>query len=138
MLEETLKSNNLLESPILIFISDESGFPLQHKPGQRIEVQGQRGISCITSSDKAQIIVLSTCSASGYLLPSMVIFDQIKLKPNFTTGEIPGTGYVLSKNGWIDSELFQEWLLITSYLTSLHSDPFCYSWMDIFHITNLN
>ena len=109
LLEETLKSNNLLESPMLIFNCDESGFSLQHKPGKIIGVQGQRDVSCITSSDKAQITVLSACSASGYLLPPMIIFDRKKLKPNFTTGEIPGTAYGLSKNGWIDSELFQEW-----------------------------
>ena len=110
LLEETLKSNNLLESPMLMFFNcDESGFSLQHKSGKIIGVQGQRDISCITSSDKAQITVLSACSASGYLLPPMIIFDRKKLKPNFTTGEIPGTAYGLSKNGWIDSELFQEW-----------------------------
>ena len=99
LLEETLKFNNLLESPMLIFNCDESGFPLQHKPGKIIGVQGQRDIPCITSSDKAQITVLSTYSASGYLLPPMIIFDWKKLKPNFTTGEIPGTAYGLSKNG---------------------------------------
>ena len=58
---------------------------------------------------KPKITVLSACSASSYLLPPMIIFDRKKLKPNFTTGEIPGTAYGLSKNGWIDSELFQEW-----------------------------
>ena len=109
LLEETLKSNNLLESPMLIFNCDENRFPLQHKPGKIIGVQGQRDIFCITSSDKAQITVLSTCSASGYLLPPMIISDWKKLKPNFTTGEIPDTAYGLSKNGWINSELFQEW-----------------------------
>ena len=69
LLEETLKSNNFFESPMLIFNCDESGFPLQHKPAKIIGVQGQRDISCITSCDKAQITVFSACSASGYLLP---------------------------------------------------------------------
>ena len=76
---------------MLIFNCDESGFPLEHKPGKIIGVQGQRDISCITSADKAQITVLSACSASGYLLPPMIIFDRKKLKPNFTKGEISGT-----------------------------------------------
>ena len=73
---------------MLIFNSNDSGFPLEHKPGKIIGVQGQRDISCITSGDKAQITVLS---ASGYLLPPMIIFDRKKLKPNFTKGEISGT-----------------------------------------------
>ena len=96
---------------------------MQHKPGKIIGVLGQRDLSCITSSDKAQITVLSACSASGYVLPPMIIFDRKKLKPNFTTGEIPGTAYGLSKNGWIDSILFRNGLLITCYFTFLHSDP---------------
>ena len=42
---------------MLIFNCDESGFPLEHKPGKIIGVLGQRDISCITSGDKAQITV---------------------------------------------------------------------------------
>ena len=39
----------------------------------------------------------------------MVIFDRKTLKPELTYGEVPGTMYGLSKNGWIDSELFELW-----------------------------
>ena len=39
----------------------------------------------------------------------MVIFDRKTLKPELTYGEVPGTVYGLSKNGWIDTELFELW-----------------------------
>ena len=39
----------------------------------------------------------------------MIIFDRKRLKPEFTVGEIPGTLYAMSKSGWIDSELFEDW-----------------------------
>ena len=39
----------------------------------------------------------------------MVIFNRKTLKPEFTYGEVPGTIYGLSKNGWIDKELFELW-----------------------------
>ena len=109
ILEEAIKSNNLQNSPMYIYNCDESGFPLEHKPCKAIGLRGQRDLPCLTSGDKTQLTVLSACSASGYLLPPMIIFDRKRLKPAFTVGEVPGTAYGLSKKGWIDSELFEDW-----------------------------
>ena len=39
----------------------------------------------------------------------MVIFNRKTLKPEWTQGEIPGSIYALSTNGWTDSELFDLW-----------------------------
>jgi len=38
-----------------------------------------------------------------------MVFDGKRLKPEFTEGLIPGTIYGLSDNGWIDSEIFEQW-----------------------------
>jgi hypothetical protein len=40
----------------------------------------------------------------------MVIFDAMRLNPEWTKGEFPGTTYGLSDNGWINSELFEAWM----------------------------
>ena len=92
-----------------IYNCDESGFLLEHKPSKCIGLRGQRDLTCITSGNKTQLTVLSACSASGYVLPPMIIFDCKRLNPVFTIGEVPGTSYGLLKNGWIDSELFEDW-----------------------------
>ena len=55
--------------------------------------------------------VVLCCNASGYVIPPMVIFDHKALKLELTLGELPGTMYGLSSNGWIDSDLFEQWLL---------------------------
>ncbi len=39
----------------------------------------------------------------------MVIWDRKTLAPELTTGELPGTIYGLSGNGWMDQELFKVW-----------------------------
>lgn len=44
-------------------------------------------------------------------MPSFVIFDAKHLNHDWTDGEVPGTTYGLSSNGWIDSELFHGWLV---------------------------
>ena len=39
----------------------------------------------------------------------MVIWDRKTLAPELTIGEVPGTIYGLSGNGWMDMELFDVW-----------------------------
>jgi len=101
-----LSQNGLLNEPAQIFNCDESGFPLDHKPGKVISAKGSKSINLTTSGDKAQITVLACACASGYVLPPLIIFDRKRLKPEHTKGEIPGTIYGLSHNGWIDSKIF--------------------------------
>ena len=39
----------------------------------------------------------------------MVLFDRKVLKPELTVGEVPGTLYGLTDNGWSNSEMFSLW-----------------------------
>lgn len=40
----------------------------------------------------------------------MVIFNAHNLNPAWNEGELRGTNYGLSNNGWINTELFEAWL----------------------------
>ena len=111
LLENTLSNNDLLCKPHCLFNCDESGFSMDHKPGKLVALKGMRQFNSMTSGNKSQITVLACCSANGYILPPMVIFDRKRLKPDLTRGEIPGTIYGLSNKGWIDRELFEEWFM---------------------------
>ena len=53
-----------------------------------------------------------TCvSASGFVLPPMMIFPRKRALPDiYKTGAVPNTLFVTSTNGWINSELYLEWL----------------------------
>ena len=55
------------------------------------------------------------------MIPSTVIFERERLNHDLTKGEVLGTLYGVSENGWIDRELF----------FSLAKQPFCQA-----HITN--
>ncbi len=109
LLEKTLYDNDLMDKPMQIFNMDETGMPLDPSPMKIITTKGTKHPTSVTTGNKSQITVVSSCSASGYVLPPMVIFDRKILKPELTIGEVPGTLYGLSKNGWIDSELFEMW-----------------------------
>ena len=109
MLEATLWDNSLLESPASIFNCDETGMPLSPGPSKVVATRGQKHPYQIASGDKAHITALVCASAAGYAIPPMVIFDRKYLNPQLTIGEVPGTFYGLSENGWMDAHLFNEW-----------------------------
>ena len=110
LLEETVRQNRFGERPSLIFNCDESGFPLQHRPGNRIAKRGMKHVYNVNSGNKTQITVLACANATGCVIPPMVIFNRKNLVQELTRGEVPGTMYGLSPNsGWIDSELFFQW-----------------------------
>ena len=72
-------------------------------------MKGVKHSTSITTGDKTQITTLACCSAAGYVIPSLVVFDRKTLKPEMTIGEVPGTMYGLSSNGWMDEELLEFW-----------------------------
>ena len=65
----------------------------------------------ISSATKKQITVMACTSAAGYALPPFVVFDRKTLNVGWTVGEVPGTSYGLSDNGWMNGELFMGWFI---------------------------
>ena len=109
LLYDTLSSNNLLEKPCLIFNVDETGMPLDPPALKVVAPRGVKHSQVVSSGDKSQITVVGCCSAAGFAMPPMVVFDRMKLRPEHTEGQVEGTTYGLSKSGWIDTELFEIW-----------------------------
>ena len=108
-LENTLKGNGILNKPMHIFNCDETGMPLNPKGTKVIAKKGSKSPSTICGDTKTHITVLACVSANGYSHPPFVIFDRKTLNPELTLGEVPGTLYRLSDNGWITSDLFYHW-----------------------------
>ena len=109
LLEQTLREHDLLDKPCQIFNLDEAGMPLDPAPPRVVVPKGTKHATFIMSGNKAQLSVLCLCNAAGYVIPPMIVFDHLTLKPEMVTGEVPGTMYGLSKNGWMDMELFELW-----------------------------
>lgn len=99
---------------------DESGMPLDHKQLKRVAKRGTKKVYGRASGNKTQITIVACANAAGHTLPPMIIFKGECLNHDYTKGEVPNT---LSKQGWIDSELFYCWL----------SNLFC----RIFHLLGL-
>ena len=58
---------------------------------------------------KGQVTALPCVSAAGYCIPPMLIFNRKGLREGMDDGAIPGTLFAFSPNGWIDTELFENW-----------------------------
>ena len=110
LLYEILIKYDFINHPERVCNMDESGVPLDPKPPKVVAAKGQKKIRYRCSSQKGQITVLGCCSATGQMQPPFIVFDAVKLNPLWTRGEIPGTRYGLSQNGWSDQTLFKGWL----------------------------
>jgi len=109
LLQTTLEENNIFNAAVSIFNCDETGLPLNPKSGKVVVQSGSKNPYHLTGSTKDQITVLVCSSAAGYALPPFVVFDRKNLNIKLTEGEVPGTVYGLSSNGWMNSDLFSEW-----------------------------
>ena len=62
---------------------------------------GAKNPCYLSGNSKGQVTVLACSCDNGYVI---LPFDRKTLSPELTKGEIPGTLYGLSANGWIDME----------------------------------
>ncbi len=109
LLEKTLEDNDLLHRPCQIFNTDETGVPLDPKPLKVYGATTQKNFYSVTTGNKQQVTVLACVSAGGCCLPPMIIFKRKGLGEGMDDGTIPGTLFAFSPNGWIDTELFENW-----------------------------
>ena len=108
-LKSILVDNDLMNKPGQIFNVDESGMPLEHQAPKVVARKGQKKVRYCSSGNKSQVTVVGCINAIGQALPPFIIFNAKNLNLDWTNGEVPGTMYGLSENGWIDMVLFKEW-----------------------------
>ena len=109
ILQDCLEENGILNNPAVIYNCDETGLPLNPECHKVVEVVGSRHPSYITGEGKQQFTVLACTSATGVTIPPFVVLDDKNLNFKFTLGEVPGTLYGLSPNGWMTQDLFHGW-----------------------------
>lgn len=98
----------LLESD-RIYNADESGFSVSPGTGHVIAQVGQKDVYAVTSNNKQQITVLACAGAAGDVTRPMLIFPGKNFHYNPLDG-FEDAFFGKSERGWIDSELFANWL----------------------------
>ena len=110
-LEDCLRSNDIFDTPQAIFNCDETGLALNPTSLRVVQECGAKNPNFISGGDKSQLTVLVCSSAAGYALPPYIIFDRLTWNPKLADAEVPGSLYGMSKNGWINGELFHAWFV---------------------------
>ena len=71
---------NLINKPMLIYNCDETGISVVHKTGKVIAESGCRNVYAVTSAERGKMHTMLSCvSASGYVLPPMIIYTVDEL-----------------------------------------------------------
>ena len=102
---------NLISKPMQIYNCDETGVSVVHKPGKVVAEMGRYKVYAVTSAEKGKTHTILACaSASGHVLPPMMIFPRKQTPPaNFREGTVAQTLFANSANGWINNDLFLQW-----------------------------
>jgi len=76
-----------------------------------LQQEVQKKVTNRASGKKGQVNIMACGNAAGQAIPPMVIFDAKKLNHAWTANKVPGTKYGLSNKGWINTDLFEGWLV---------------------------
>ena len=109
LLQTTLTEHNFSGEPWRIYNVDETGMPLDPRKPRVVAKLGTKKVRVMGSGNKHQITVVACASATGHVIPPMVIFEGKNLKREWLHNEVTGTVYAMSDKGWINAPLFNEW-----------------------------
>ncbi|XP_047129751.1 uncharacterized protein LOC124809722 isoform X1 [Hydra vulgaris] len=94
-----------------IYNCDESGLTCVHKPLKVIAHKGQRVVSSVTSGERGQTTtVILAFNCVGHYIPPMIVFKKKRILDSLIDDAPPGTVGRCSKNGWVDTNLFMDFI----------------------------
>jgi hypothetical protein len=65
----------------------------------------------ITSAERGKnVTVVGTISAAGTFIPPMIIYPRVRMNPQLLVGCFAGTTASANPSGWMDSDLFVQFL----------------------------
>ena len=97
--------------PERIYNADETGIQTSHKPSRIVATKGRKQVGSLTSCERGvNTTAVIAVSAVGHYVPPMLIFARKRFKAELMDGTTAGTIGVCREKGWMDSELFLEFL----------------------------
>lgn len=95
-----------------IYNMDESGITTVQKKSPKVYAQtGARNVGMATSGERGKTVTaVCAINAGGGFVPPMIIYPRKRMALHLRRGGPVGTIYCCSNDGWINEELFVEWL----------------------------
>lgn len=98
--------------PMSIYNMDETGNSTVHVPGRVIAVKGEKQVGSATSGERGINVTMIACiNAVGNSIPPMFIFPRVHFKETIMMHGAPsGAKGTAIPSGWINSDIFLEWM----------------------------
>lgn len=111
LLEDVMTQFDLLDKPTRIYNMDESGLSLVPGVKNIVGQLGSKSSSQITSGERGllQTVLLATNAAGDYI-PPLIVYKGKRKMPQLERDLPPGSMVRLSDSGYINKELFLEWI----------------------------
>ena len=95
-----------------IYNCDETGIQTSGtRPPKVLSVKGKRQVGVVSSAERGKTVTaLCCCSATGVFVPPALIFPRKRMIGGLLDGAPPGSIGLCSDSGWINTELFVQWL----------------------------
>jgi hypothetical protein len=95
-----------------IFNVDETGITtVPNKPSKVLATVGKRQVGIMTSAERGQLVTVEICfSAAGHYIPPLFVFPRVRMKPELMDRAPPGSVGVPHASGWMQSDIFTQWL----------------------------
>jgi len=98
-------------TPDDIHNTDESGCTTVQKPKDVVTERGKKQVGSITSAERGELVtIVYTINAAGNVLPPMFIFPRKNYRDHFIRGGPVGSVGCAAQSGWINEELFCQYL----------------------------
>ncbi|XP_031347130.1 uncharacterized protein LOC116173619 [Photinus pyralis] len=112
--------------PHRIYNVDETAITTVPKCQSKIIAQkGRRQVGTLTSAERGQTVTAELCfSASGHYVPPLLVFPRVRMKAELLDGASLGTVAACHKSGWMQSDIFVQWLKhFASHVKPSIADP---------------
>ncbi|CAH2090782.1 unnamed protein product [Euphydryas editha] len=111
--QKTIKELNLQDKPHAIWNLDETSFSKDPSKTKIVGVKDYAATRVIATPGKDNITVLLGASAAGQKTPPLIIFKGKNVWDEWTSPDAyPGTTYAATKNGWMESEVFEAFFIM--------------------------
>jgi len=98
--------------PSRIFNADETGVPtVPTKTPKVLAAKGVKRVGKATSAERGKTVTIMCCmNACGNFVPPAFIFPQVRMRPEFLDDASPESLGVAEKKGWMNREVFVQYL----------------------------
>ena len=107
--ESVLKKHSF--EPCSIYNMDETALTTFHKPAKILAEKNAKQVGVATSAEQGTLVTLVGCvNAQGCSAPPFMIFPRVHFKDSMLNGTPPGTAGAAHPSGWMNHDIFMEWM----------------------------